>query len=122
MHISTLLIDDERSFTDGREAVVARHLAVAEEIFFTDEGDVRPDVRVDEVWLDFVLGGGESGNDFARTAARAARNGTPLNVGIFYTHTTSFAGAALMAETLEDAGYTVERIDLEPRNTIPLTK
>lgn len=113
MHIATLLIDDDRDFTDGRDVVVARYLAVAEEIFFTDDGSVRPDVRVDEVWLDFVLGGGESGNDFARMAVRAAQAGTPLNIGVIHTHSESWGGCALMEETLEGGGYSVHRADLD---------
>jgi hypothetical protein len=72
------------------------------------------------MWLDFVLPLG-SGTDFTRKAALAAESGTPLNVGIFHTHTSSFLGASLMSDMLTAAGYEVNRADLE-RETLPLKR
>ena len=111
MHIATLLLDDDRSFDDGRPCFVARTAEDAQSVFLDKDGNTRTDVRVDELWLDFVLRVG-SGADFAQFAARNARAGTPLDIGVVNIHSSSFMGAALMEGILLSAGYKVYRADL----------
>jgi len=106
-----LLIDDERSFADGREATVITRSDDAIE-HFTDEDGNYNGVAYDEVWLDFVLVGSGSGGDVAMFASRMAHRGTPLNVGMFKIHTSSWGGAALMQQVLEAAGYKTQRVDI----------
>lgn len=119
MGMKILLVDDERSFVDGREYQVAR--TSWEAIKFFINGDDETDyngAEFDEVWLDFNLVGSDSGMEFCNFVREAARTGNRLNIGRFVIHTSSWAGANLMAGVLQGAGYDTERFDMSFQNPV----
>jgi len=109
--MTTLLIDDDRDFLDGREYTVIRTSFDAVQHFSAEDGSYNG-VSYETVWLDFSLRGGDSIMDFIFFAARMARAGTPLKVERFVIHTSSWDGAALIKEVLQEVGYTTVRFDI----------
>lgn len=110
--MNILLIDDDRTFRDGREYTLITSSRGAIEHFSNADGTAK-DIFYDEVWLDFSLLGGDSIMDFIFFASRAAAKGNPLKVGCFVIHTSSWAGATLMGQVLSEAGYAHQRFDLD---------
>lgn len=93
-----LLIDDMRSFADGRVCVVARSSRAA--IRWLEEN---PDQVLDELWLDCELGGFDNGLNVARYFTVTKR---PIERLIM--HSTHPEAEHIVRE-LEAAGYRVER-------------
>lgn len=101
--IMILLIDDERTFVDGRDCVVARNVADAIEV--TDPLD-----GVDELWLDYVLEGTDSSDEVLSYLFRRQVNGRPFKIGKVYIHTTAWMSVSLLEGWLYRLGVTPENI------------
>jgi hypothetical protein len=97
-----ILVDDLRSFLDGREAEVARTSSSGVELLARHRTD-----RVDELWLDHDLGGDDTIWPVVEILERAAFEGRPLDVGIIVIHSANPAGAAKMVQVLRHWGYRV---------------
>ncbi|QKW15091.1 cyclic-phosphate processing receiver domain-containing protein [Verrucosispora sp. NA02020] len=98
-----VLVDDLRSFVDGRDAEVARTSAAGVELL----GRYR-DGRVDELWLDHDLGGDDTIWPVVEILERAAFEKRPLDIGVVYVHSANPAGVAKMAQVLRRWGYRVQ--------------
>ncbi|MBM2618681.1 hypothetical protein JIG36_24285 [Actinoplanes sp. LDG1-06] len=97
-----VLVDDLRSFVDGRRAEVAR----------TSEAGVRllegyRGRRLDELWLDHDLGEDDTIWPVVEVLERAAFDGRPLDIGVIKIHSANPAGAAKMTQALRRWGYRV---------------
>jgi hypothetical protein len=101
--MAVLLLDDERSFKDGRESLVAR--TVAEAIELTD-----PLNELDELWLDYVLAGWTSTDEYLYHLLKRKREGNPLALKTVYIHTSSFSAVELLQELLSDLEVPVKDI------------
>jgi hypothetical protein len=97
-----LLIDDLRSFVDGRESAVARTSAAGVELLERHRTD-----RLDELWLDHDLGENDTVWPVVEVLERAAFDGRPFDVGAIIIHSANPAGAAKMAQVLRHWGYPV---------------
>jgi len=97
-----VLVDDLRSFTDGRSADVARTSAAGVAVLqrYRDE-------RVDELWLDHDLGENDTIWPVVEVLERAAFEGRPVDVGVVYVHSANPTGAAKVALVLRRWGYLV---------------
>jgi hypothetical protein len=98
----TILVDDLRSFVDGRDAAVARTSAAAIELLERCRNQ-----RVEELWLDHDLGGDDTVWPVVEVLERAAFDARPFDVGVVYVHSANPAGAAKMAQVLRRWGYRV---------------
>ncbi|BCY12024.1 cyclic-phosphate processing receiver domain-containing protein [Actinoplanes sp. L3-i22] len=100
--MTVLLIDDLRSFTDGRVASVARTSAAGVALL-----DRHRDGRVDELWLDHDLGGEDTIWPVVEVLERAAFEERPFDIGVILIHSANPSGATRMARTLRRWGYPV---------------
>ena len=105
-----LLIDDARSFADGRACYVARSSGAAVSLLRAHHG-----VRIDEIWLDYDLAGRHS-TTYSETAmpvvdelVQAAGQHAPYDVGVIYLHTANPRGGVRMRAALRRAHYPVQR-------------
>jgi hypothetical protein len=97
-----LLIDDLRSFVDGRRAEVARTSAAGVALLSRYRHE-----RVDELWLDHDLGGDDTIWPVVEILERAAFDGEPFDIGLITIHSANPAGAPKMAQALRHWGYRV---------------
>jgi hypothetical protein len=97
-----VLVDDLRSFVDGRTADVVRTSAAAVELLQRCR-----DQRVDELWLDHDLGADDTVWPAVEVLERAAFDDRPLDIGVVYVHSANPAGAAKIAQVLRHWGYRV---------------
>lgn len=97
-----VLIDDLRSFVDGRGAQVARTSAAGVELL-----ERCRDRRLDELWLDHDLGGDDTIWPVVAVLERAAFDKRPFDVGVINVHSANPAGAAKIAQVLRHWGYRV---------------
>ncbi|GAA3455561.1 cyclic-phosphate processing receiver domain-containing protein [Dactylosporangium matsuzakiense] len=97
-----VLIDDLRSFADGRAAAVARTSAAGVALLERYRGR-----RVDELWLDHDLGGADTIWPVVEVLERAAFDEHPFDIGVVNIHSANPAGAAKMAQALRRWGYRV---------------
>ncbi|GAA2702009.1 cyclic-phosphate processing receiver domain-containing protein [Actinoplanes palleronii] len=97
-----LLIDDLRSFVDGRVAEVARTSADGVALL-----DRHRDDPLDEVWLDHDLGGDDTIWPVVEVLERAAFDGRPYDIGLILIHSANPSGAAKMSQALRHWGYRV---------------
>ncbi|MGW4680861.1 cyclic-phosphate processing receiver domain-containing protein [Micromonospora taraxaci] len=97
-----VLVDDLRSFVDGRSAAVARTSAAGVELL--DRYRCR---RLDELWLDHDLGGDDTIWPVVEVLERAAFDERPFDVGVINVHSANPAGAAKIAQVLRRWGYRV---------------
>jgi hypothetical protein len=97
-----ILIDDLRSFADGRRAEVARTSAAGVSLL----GSCR-DHRLDELWLDHDLGEQDTIWPVVEVLERAAFDGRPFDIGVITIHSANPAGATKMAQALRHWGYRV---------------
>ncbi|WP_433203962.1 cyclic-phosphate processing receiver domain-containing protein [Dactylosporangium sp. CS-047395] len=101
-HHHVVLIDDLRSFVDGREADVARTSTAGVALLHRYR-----DRRIDELWLDHDLGGDDTIWPVVELLERAAFEETPFDIGIIHVHSANPAGAATMVQALLRWGYHV---------------
>ncbi|WP_018254526.1 cyclic-phosphate processing receiver domain-containing protein [Salinispora mooreana] len=97
-----VLVDDLRSFVDGRSADVVRTSTAGAELL-----ERCRDQRLDELWLDHDLGEGDTIWPFVEVLERAAFDGRPFDVGVINIHSANPTGAAKMAQALRRWGYRV---------------
>ncbi|MDP9794961.1 hypothetical protein J2S43_003473 [Catenuloplanes nepalensis] len=97
-----ILVDDLRSFVDGRAAEVARTSSSGVELL----GRYRTE-RVDELWLDHDLGGDDTVWPVVEVLEHAAFEGRPFDIGVIVIHSANPVGAAKMAQVLRHWGYHV---------------
>jgi hypothetical protein len=97
-----ILIDDLRSFVDGRSAEVARTSAAGVALL-----DRYRDQPLAQLWLDHDLGGDDTIWPVVAVLERAAFEERPFDVGIINIHSANPAGATKMAQVLRRWGYRV---------------
>ena len=100
----TILVDDLRSFRDGRDAVVARSSAAALAVI-RDLGDT----FVDELWLDHDLGGNDTIRPVTSYLEERAYFGTPVNVALIRVHSANAGAADAVVKGLLRYGYNASR-------------
>lgn len=100
--MTVLLIDDLRSFVDGRSAEVARTSRAGVGLL-----ERYRDQRVAELWLDHDLGGDDTIWPVVEVLEEAAFDGRPFDIGVVTIHSANPAGAAKMAQALRRWGYHV---------------
>jgi hypothetical protein len=97
-----LLVDDLRSFVDGRPASVARTSAAGVELLGRHHTD-----RIGELWLDHDLGGDDTIWPVVAVLERAAFDDRPFDIGVINVHSANPTGAAKIAQALRRWNYPV---------------
>ncbi|MGN9765342.1 cyclic-phosphate processing receiver domain-containing protein [Micromonospora sp. SD12] len=97
-----VLVDDLRSFVDGRSAEVAPTSAAGVELLHRYR-----DGHVDELWLDHDLGGNDTIWPVVEVLERAAFEKRPFYIGVVNVHSCNPGGAAKIAQVLRNWGYRV---------------
>jgi hypothetical protein len=104
----TILVDNARSFADGRPCLVARTAEEGVALLHRHEFDA-----IDELWLESDLGWRHASPLTAAPVidelVRAAAAHRPYNIGVVMVHTRNAVGAAGIKRALQDAGYPVRR-------------
>ncbi|MEU8022620.1 cyclic-phosphate processing receiver domain-containing protein [Micromonospora haikouensis] len=100
--VGVILIDDLRSFVDGRKAEVARTSAAGVQLLDQYRGR-----RLDELWLDHDLGGDDTIWPVVELLERAAFEGRPLDIGVVHVHSANPVGVTKIAQVLRHWGYHV---------------
>jgi hypothetical protein len=110
-----VLIDDLRSFRDGRPAEVFRTSADAVR-FLRALGDR----RIEELWLDHDLGGEDSIRPVALHLEEQAFLGTPVDVSFVYVHSANPPAADSVLQGLRRYGYRAARTGTDELISAPL--
>ncbi|GIJ81494.1 cyclic-phosphate processing receiver domain-containing protein [Micromonospora phaseoli] len=99
---SVVLVNDLRSFVDGRSVEVARTSAAGVELLgrYWDR-------RLDELWLDHDLGGDDTIWPVVEVLERAAFEERRFDIGVVNVHSANPGGAARIAQVLRHWGYRV---------------
>jgi hypothetical protein len=101
---TVLLLDDERSFKDGRETLVARStneaIELTESLF-----------ELDELWLDYVLRGSDTTDQFLMHLQQRTRANRPLLLKKVYIHTSSNSAVGLLQAYLS-------RLNVHPQDIV----
>ena len=97
-----VLVDDLRSFVDGRPAEVVRTSSAGVELL-----DRYRNRRLDELWLDHDLGDDDTIWPVVEVLERAAFEGRPFDIGVVIVHSANPVGAAKMAQALRRWDYPV---------------
>ncbi|MFG1891678.1 cyclic-phosphate processing receiver domain-containing protein [Micromonospora sp. NPDC049051] len=97
-----VLVDDLRSFVNGRSAEVARSSAAGVQLLDRYRGQ-----RLDELWLDHDLGGDDTVWPVVEVLERAAFEEHRFDIGIVYVHSANPAGAMKIVQVLRHWGYQV---------------
>lgn len=100
----TVLIDDVRSFRDGRTCFIARSSAAGVELLTTLRGS-----RIDDLWLDHDLVGEDTIWPVIRLLEDAYLDGRTFDVGLVHIHTSRSGPAHRMGISLRRAGYRTDR-------------
>lgn len=100
-----VLVDDLRSFWDGRRAQVARTSAAGVELLVQYRGR-----RLDELWLDHDLGAGDTVWPVVEVLERAAFDGHRFDIGVVNVHSANPVGAARIVQVLRRWGYQVRAV------------
>lgn len=108
---TSLLIDDLRSFKDGRVTIIARNSEDALTILKHDSGQ-----KYHEIWLDHDLGLTPKGEKdtimpIVDYLCEQAFNNQPIHVETIYVHTSNPVGAKQMMTSLSRYGYNTVRVD-----------
>jgi hypothetical protein len=104
-----ILVDDLRSFLDGRPAEVARGSAAGIELLHRHRRS-----RLDELWLDHDLGENDTIWPVVELLERAAFEEKPFDIGQILIHSANPAGARKMAQALERWAYPVRLVPGAP--------
>lgn len=114
-----LLVDDTRTFRDGREHVRARMSGEA----LVALGLVR-DYGHGQLWLDHDLGIVDGSVDSTLPVldelARAASDGDPYPFDLVVVHTSNPVGAATIMQVLERWGYVSRRVPSADEGQVPM--
>jgi hypothetical protein len=101
----TVLIDDLRSFVDGRSAEVARSSATGVALLNTYRRR-----RLDQLWLDHDLGADDTIWPVVEVLERAAFDEHPFDIGLILIHSANPPGASKMVQALRRWGYNVRSV------------
>lgn len=104
-----ILIDDLRSFVDGRGAEVARSSTAGVALLERHRDD-----RLDELWLDHDLGEADTIWPVVEVLERAAFEERPFDIGVIHVHSANPAGAGRMVQALQRWGYRVRIMSGSP--------
>jgi len=105
----TVLVDDVRSFRDGRPCLVSRSSAAGVKLLQRLAG-----TRIDHLWLDHDLVGDDTIWPVVRHLETAWETGQPYDIGLVHLHAASSRAEHRMGITLRRAEYRTERpVDLE---------
>lgn len=96
-----VLIDDERSFADNRECMIARDVDSGVKLL-SEIG------HIDELWLDFVLAGSESVDEIL---SQLLRHNVKLSVSKVYIHSSAISAFGLLSKLLVELGVDKDSID-----------
>lgn len=99
-----LVIDDQREFDDGREAVYAKTSTEGIEA-------LQSNPVLDELWLDHDLGWGDTIMPVINLMLEMFHNDTPFEIGTVFIHTYNPAGERGMRASMERMGYDFKRVD-----------
>jgi hypothetical protein len=105
-----ILVDDLRSFVDGRAAEVARTSAAGVEALHRHR-----EARIDELWLDHDLGGDDTIWPVVEVLEMAAFEGRPFDIGVVLVHSANPPGVAKMLQALRRWGYEVRSATGSPQ-------
>jgi hypothetical protein len=97
-----VLVDDLRSFVDGRVSQVSRTSEAGVEALERHRGQ-----RLDELWLDHDLGGEDTIWPVVEVLEQAAFEERPFDIGVVYIHSANPPGAAKIMQALRRWGYNV---------------
>ena len=100
-----VLIDDLRSFTDGRPALVARTSAAGVELL-----DRHRHEPLAELWLDHDLGGEDTIWPVVEVLELAAFEQRPFDIGTVFVHSANPPGAMRVVQALRRWGYQVQPV------------
>ncbi len=100
----TVLVDDVRSFRDGRPAQVARSSAEALVLLQRLVG-----VRIEHLWLDHDLGGDDTVWPVVHALEDAALAGRPWAVGMVHVHASGAGPGHRVLVSMRRAGYPAVR-------------
>ncbi len=100
----TVLVDDVRSFRDGRPCQVARSSAAAVELLRDLRGQ-----RIDELWLDHDLVADDTVWPVVRLLEDAHLAGECFGIGLVQVHASRSGAAHQVLVSLRRAGYTTLR-------------
>jgi hypothetical protein len=106
---SIVLVDDLRSFVDGRVAQVARTSTAGIEAL-----ERHREQRLDELWLDHDLGGDDTIWPVVEVLEQAAFEGCPFDIGVVYIHSANPPGAEKIMQALRRWGYSVRLVAGSP--------
>lgn len=99
-----VLVDDTRDFKDGRPTVTAR--TSAEAVALLQRLDR---TTIDELWLDYDLGFGDTAQPVVDHLVAAAAYGTPQEVGTIRVHSSNIRHGQRICAELVAAGYPARR-------------
>ena len=109
MSPAVVLIDDLRSFVDGRAAQVARTSTAGVELLERYRAH-----RLDELWLDHDLGADDTIWPVVELLERAAFEQNAFDIGHVYIHSANPPGAAKIRQALQRWGYDVRVVSGSP--------
>lgn len=101
--MTTLLLDDERTFADNRECLLAK--STDEAIALTENLN-----HIDELWLDYVLKRSDSTDEFLRHLVARKRQGNPLTISQVYIHTSAYMAISLLKQYLSNLGINEDNV------------
>ncbi|MFG1994179.1 cyclic-phosphate processing receiver domain-containing protein [Actinoplanes sp. NPDC048988] len=107
--MTSVLIDDLRSFADGRPAMVARTSEAGVALLESLRGR-----HLTELWLDHDLGGEDTIWPVVELLERAAFDGEPFDIGVVYIHSANPPGVVKIRQALERWHYPVRAIPGSP--------
>lgn len=99
-----ILIDDTRSFHDGRACLVARTSAQGVDLLQSLRG-----VRIDELWLDHDLGGADDIWPVVRHLEEAELSGAAFDIRVVYVQASRPGPAHRIGVSMRRLGYRTER-------------
>jgi hypothetical protein len=100
---SRLVIDDARTFAFDAFYARSSRAGIAALTSLTEQRE-----PLDELWLDYHLGGGDHGGLVVDWLVAHAVEAVPL-IGVVWCHSSDGYAANLMLRALNAAGYTAER-------------
>jgi hypothetical protein len=102
-----VLIDDARSFRDGRDCLAAQSSAAGVDLLLALRASAQP---IDELWLDHDLIGEDRIWPVVRLLEDEALVGRRWSISTIKVHASSPGRAHEMVLSLRRAGYEVERV------------
>jgi hypothetical protein len=107
-----LVLDDMRNFPDDRAAMITTVRTSSDALnWFQLRGAFFPGIHLDELWLDFDLGGDDTAMPVVMYLAEMGFHGQPYPVDRIYLHTSNPVGRTAMQATLERYGYDVYPVE-----------